>query len=106
MVGGWPLREWTGEAPELTREVPPPFSGFLRRTGEGGLAKEVAGGIPKEGRKIKENYTGFKSGCEDERLESLAWLWVTKSPCPAGWEERASLLTIIQRGDVLTSCKE
>lgn len=66
----------------------------------------MAGGIPKEGRKIKENYTGFKSGREDVRLESLAWLWVTKSPCPAGWEERTSLLTVIQRGDVLTSRKE
>lgn len=49
-----------------------------------GLAKEVAGGIPKEGRKKEENYTGFKSGREDERLESLAWLWVTKSPMPCG----------------------
>ena len=69
---GWLLREWTGEAPELTREAPLPFSGFLRRTGDGGLVKEVAGGIPKEGRKIKENYTGLKSGCDGERLESLA----------------------------------
>lgn len=60
----------------------------MRELGNVGWQRLWHRGVPKKGIERKENSTGLKSGHEGERMESLAWLWVTKSACPVGWEGR------------------
>lgn len=81
----------------------PHFSGFQKRGGSGGWQRRWHRGSGKEEVKVKDDLTGFKSGPEGERLQSLARLWVTVSPHLWIGRRTWPVGTLIQREDILTS---